>query len=100
MGSKSPYGVLMNAQWGRLAPLIEAVRPRGKTQPHELRRTVETIFQHHYSRAKWRAIPAELDPWWTAAQCHNRWSHLGAGPVARPGPGAAWRRQAQHDGRG
>ena len=78
MNSKRPYGVLTDAQWGRLAPLIEAVRPRGKTQPHELRRAVEAIIWRHNNGAKWRAIPAELGPWWMAAQCHNRWFHLGA----------------------
>jgi transposase len=71
------YGVLTDAQWGRLAPLIEAVRPRGKTEPHDLRRTIEAIIWRHDNGAKWRAIPAELGPWWMAAQCFNRWFHLG-----------------------
>lgn len=64
-------------QWARLAPLIEAVRPRGKTEPHDLRRTIEAIIWRHDNGAKWRAIPAELGPWWMAAQCFNRWGHLG-----------------------
>ena len=72
-----PYGVLTDAQWARLAPLIEAVRPRGKTKPHELRRTVEAIIWRHENGAKWRAVPAELGSWWMAAQCWNRWFHLG-----------------------
>ena len=71
------YGVLTDAQWARLAPLIEAVRPHGKTEPHELRRTVEAIIWRHDNGAKWRAVPAELGPWWMAAQCWNRWFHLG-----------------------
>ena len=72
------YGVLTDAQWSRLEPLIEAVQPRGKTQPHELRRTIEAIVWRHNNGTKWRSVPAELGPWWVAAQCHNRWFHLGA----------------------
>lgn len=77
MDDKKLYGVLTEAQWERLAPLIEAVRPHGKTEPHDLRRTVEAILWRHQNGAKWRAIPAELGPWWMAAQCFNRWGHLG-----------------------
>ena len=72
-----PFGVMTNAQWGALEPLIEVVRPRGKTEPQELRRTVEAIIWRHDNGAKWRAIPAELGPRWMAAQCFNRWFHLG-----------------------
>lgn len=77
MSDKGLYGVLSDAQWEALAPLIEAVRPRGKTEPHELRRTVEAIIWRHGNGAKWRAVPAELGEWWRAAQCWNRWFHLG-----------------------
>jgi len=77
MSDKGLYGVLSDAEWAALSPLIEAVRPRGKTEPLELRRTVEAIIWRHENGAKWRAIPAELGPWWMAAQCYNRWFHLG-----------------------
>ena len=83
---------MTDVQWERLAPLIEAVRPRGKTQPHDLRRTIEAIVWRHDNGAKWRAIPAELGPlgrlrrpslrgiasrWWMAAQTFIRWARLG-----------------------
>ena len=58
-------------------PLIEAVRPRGKTPPKELRRTMAAIFWRHQNGAKWRAIPAELGPWWLAAQLFIRWAKQG-----------------------
>lgn len=77
MSDERPYGVLTDAEWARLAPLVEAVRPRGKTEPLELRRTVEAIIWRHRSGAPWRAIPPGLGPWWMAAQCFNRWLHLG-----------------------
>jgi transposase len=70
-------GVLTEAQWRRLAPLIEAVRPRGKTEHHDLRRTIEAIIWRHRNGATWRSIPAELGPWWMAARTFSRWGPLG-----------------------
>ena len=78
MDDERLHGVLTGAEWARLEPLIEAVRPRGKTEPHELRRTVEAIVWRHENGAKWRSVPAGLGPWWMAAQCWNRWFHAGA----------------------
>lgn len=69
--------VLSDAQWAVLSLLIEACRPRGKTAPHDLRRTVEAIVWRHDNGAKWRAIPPDLGPWWMAAQTFIRWSRLG-----------------------
>ncbi len=69
--------VLTDAQWAVLEPLIEGCRPRGKTEPHDLRRTVEAIVWRHDNGAKWRAIPADLGPWWRAAQTFIRRSRLG-----------------------
>ncbi len=73
--------VLTDEQWTVLAPLIEACRPRGKTQPHDLRRTIEAIIWRHQNGAKWRSIPAELGPWWMAAQTFIRWTRLGVWEV-------------------
>ncbi len=69
--------VLSDAQWGELWPLIEDCRPRGKTPPQDLRRTIEAILWRHQNGAKWRAIPAELGPWWRAAQIFRRWARHG-----------------------
>jgi transposase len=69
--------VLTDAEGDVLQPLIEECRPRGKTQPHELRRTIEAIIWRHDNGAKWRAIPPDLGPWWRAAQTFIRWSRLG-----------------------
>src|SRR5215208_3171147 len=70
--------VLTDAQWELLAPRIAACRPRHKAEPHDLRRTIEAIIWRHDHGAKWRQIPAELGPWWMAAQTFSRWSRLGA----------------------
>jgi transposase len=69
--------VLTDGQWAALAPLVEACRPKGKTPPRDLRRTVEAIVRRHANGAKWRAVPVELGPWWRAAQLFIRWAKLG-----------------------
>ena len=69
--------VLTHAQWAALEPLVEACRPHAKVLPSDLRRTVEAIIWRCTNGAKWRAIPAELGPWWKAAQTFIRWARLG-----------------------
>src|SRR4051812_22261864 len=69
--------MLTDTQWGRLEPLVEQCRPKGKTPPQDLRRTLSAIVWRHENGAKWRAIPAELGPWSRAAQTFIRWAHLG-----------------------
>ncbi len=68
--------MLTDAQWTLLGPLIEACRPKGKTPPRDLRRTISAILWRHQNGAKWRAIPAELGPWSRAAQTFIRWARL------------------------
>src|ERR671916_2455378 len=69
--------MVSDAHWIRLEPLIEACRPKGKTAPKDLRRTISAIVWRHENGAKWRAIPADLGPWSRAAQTFIRWAHLG-----------------------
>jgi transposase len=64
--------MLSDAQWALLEPLIEICRPRGKTPPQDLRRTVAAILWRHQNGAKWRSVPKELGPWWRAAQIFMR----------------------------
>lgn len=66
-----------DAPWTMLAPLVEACRPKGKTPPRDLRRTLSAILWRHRDGAKWRAIPEELGPWWRAAQVFMRWARAG-----------------------
>jgi transposase len=69
--------VLTDKNWVELKPLLEACRPHGKTPPRDLRRTLDAIIWRHRNGATWRAIPAELGPWWKAAQTFIRWAKLG-----------------------
>jgi transposase len=69
--------MLTDAHWTRLEPLLEACRPKGKTPPQDLRRTLSAILWRHQNGAKWRAIPAALGPWSRAAQTFIRWARLG-----------------------
>ena len=77
MTSGEGFGVLSDAQWAVLEPLIEACRPPHKTQHDDLRQTVEAILWRHQNGAKWRAVPSELGPWWRAAQTFIRWAKHG-----------------------
>src|SRR3954454_123364 len=69
--------MLTDGAWMDLEPLIEACRPKGKTPPQDLRRTLSAILWRHENGAKWRPIPADLGPWSRAAQTFIRWAHLG-----------------------
>lgn len=69
--------VFTDAAWAAWEPLIEEVRPHGKTPPVDLRRTIAAIFWRHQNGAKWRSIPQELGPWWRAAQLFIRWARQG-----------------------
>jgi transposase len=52
-------------------------RPKGKTPPQDLRRTLAAILWRHQNGAKWRSVPEELGPWWRAAQIFMRWAKAG-----------------------
>ncbi len=77
MADNPGVSVFTDAAWAVWEPLIEAVRPQGKTPPKNLRRTMSAIVWRHQNGAKWRSIPAELGPWWLAAQLFIRWAKLG-----------------------
>ena len=73
MADKGGYGVLTDAQWAVLEPLVLEAKPRGKTPHEDLRRTMEAIVWRHRNGASWRAVPAEFGEWWGAAQTFIRW---------------------------
>ena len=54
--------VLTDKQWNALEPLLNEVRPWAPRPIRELRRTMEAIVWRHENGAKWRSIPAELEP--------------------------------------
>ena len=69
--------MLTDEQWAVLGPLVEACRPPARVPPSNLRRTIGAILWRHENGAKWRGIPAELGPWWGAAQTFIRWARKG-----------------------
>ena len=77
MAEGSGCEILPEAAWAAWEPLIEAVRPRGKTPPQELRRTIAAILWRHRNGAKWRGIPAEPGPWRRAARLFIRRARQG-----------------------
>ncbi len=86
--------MLSDAQWALLGPLIEACRPKGKTPPQDLRRTVSAILWRHQNGAKWRAVPEELGPWWRAAQIFIRWARAGVWEPDQPSHRSGMRRRS------
>src|SRR5919112_66091 len=68
MADRDRLVVLTDAQWAALGPLIEACRPRGKTQHHDLRRTIEAIIWRHDNGARRRRRARLRSAWrsWTA----------------------------------
>jgi transposase len=48
--------MLSDTQWAVLGPLVEACRPKAKTPPQDLRRTLSAILWRHQNGAKWRTI--------------------------------------------
>jgi transposase len=77
MVDETMSAVFTDEAWLAWEPLIEEVRPRGKTPPKALRRTMAAIFWRHQNGATWRRLPAELGPWWLAAQLFIRWAKQG-----------------------
>ena len=71
--------IISDGQWTVLKPALDAARDRGQGgRPlGEERRTIEAIAWRMRNGARWRAVPAELGPWWKAAQLHIRWSRAG-----------------------
>jgi hypothetical protein len=55
-------GMLTDARWAVLEPLVEQCRPHAKVPPANLRRTVSAMLRRHANGAKWRSVPAELGP--------------------------------------
>ena len=52
MAASSTSAGFTDAEWVVWEPLIEAVRPRGKTLPYELRQTIAAIFWLHQDGAR------------------------------------------------
>jgi hypothetical protein len=87
--------MLSDLQWGELEPLVEACRPKAKTLPKELRRTISAILWRDQNGAKWRALPEELGPWVASGtDLHPLGTRRDVRTVARSRAGA--RRRAGH----
>lgn len=69
--------ILSDDEWTRLEAAPDAVRSGTRRPFPDMRRTVEAVVWRQRDDAKWRAVPAQLGPWWKAAQLHIRWSRTG-----------------------
>ena len=57
MTQEGGYGVLTDAQWAELAPLIEACRPDHKTECLNLRRTIKATRYEKTERGYGDRLP-------------------------------------------
>ena len=69
--------MLTDAQWAMLEPLMEHAVRKARPRRRTCAARFEAILWRHQNGAKWRAVPAELGPWWRAAQIFIRWARLG-----------------------
>ena len=69
--------ILSDGEWARLKAALDAARSGTGRPLEDERKTVEAIVWRQRNGATWRAVPAELGPWWKAAQLHIRWSRAG-----------------------
>ncbi len=69
--------ILTDADWLILKAALDEIRSKvGRPFANE-RRTIEAVVWRFKNDARWREIPAELGPWWRAAQLHYRWQKAG-----------------------
>jgi len=69
--------ILSDGEWAQLKAALDVARSGTGRPLGEERKTVEAIIRRQRNGAKWRAVPAEFCPWWTAARLHIRWSRAG-----------------------
>jgi transposase len=62
---------------GRAGTADRSLSAKRQDPAQDLRRTISAILWRHQNGAAWRAIPAELGPWWQAAQIVIRWARAG-----------------------
>ena len=68
---------MSDGEWARLKAALDVARSGTGRPLDDERRTVEAVIWRQRNGAKWRSVPAELGPWWKAAQLHIRWSRAG-----------------------
>lgn len=69
--------VLSDGEWEVLKAALDRVRSGEGRRFQEERRTIEAVIWRMRNGTPWRAVPAEMGPWWRAAQLHIRWSRKG-----------------------
>jgi transposase len=77
MNAKRTFTILSDADWLIVKAALDVIRSKvGRPFANE-RRTIEAVIWRFKNDARWREIPAELGPWWRAAQLHYRWQKTG-----------------------
>ena len=74
--ASAPFAPLRDDQWARIAPLVDADRPRGG-KPVELRRVVDGIRWALHTKSRWRDLPAIYGKSTTSWRWYNKWREDG-----------------------
>jgi hypothetical protein len=72
-----PAGVLTEAQWHRLAPLLPTPRRRQGRPLPDLRQMVTAMLWLEQTGCSWRALPTHFGPWQDVYARHHRWRQTG-----------------------
>jgi transposase len=65
---------LTDAQWEKLAPLLESARdPRGRPRTYPLREIVNALLYVLRGGISWRAMPHDFPPWESVYDHFRRW---------------------------
>jgi hypothetical protein len=75
----APFTPLSDAQWAKVAPIVDADRPRGG-KPVDLRRVVDGIRWALHNKARWRDLPAPYGKSTTCWRWYTRWCEDGTWP--------------------
>lgn len=98
-----PFERLSDAEWKRIAAMVEATRGPCGGPRTDLRRTVDAVRWVLHNGAKWRELPADLGTATTCWRWYERWCGDGTWPqiaAALELPGIEVGREPRHMPRG
>ena len=72
---------LTNAGWARIAPVLPAARPGGRSRTTNLRAVLNAIFYLLRTGCQWRLLPREFPPCGTVYHYFQAWQNSVCGSI-------------------
>jgi transposase len=72
-----PAGVITDAQWHQLIPLLPTPRRRQGRPLPDLRQMLTAMLWVEQTGCSWRALPERFGPWQDVYQRYHRWRQTG-----------------------